>query len=98
LKKLYLGLSLIGLLGIGAIAVAVVLAIQPRQAKTRNPQIRLWGEDGRHPSLKGSYLAACVFYKLFYQKSPVGNSFTAGLSSSEAYFLQDIAASAVSVP
>jgi hypothetical protein len=69
-----------------------------RQALSRNPQIGLWGEDGRHPSLKGSYLAACVFYKLFYQKSPVGNPFTAGLSSSEAYLLQEIAASAVAVP
>jgi hypothetical protein len=64
-----------------------------RLAVSRNPKIGLWAEDGRHPSLRGSYLAACVFYKLFYKRSPVGNPFTAGLSPSDAYFLQDVASS-----
>jgi Domain of unknown function (DUF4886) len=77
-------------------AIVVPVGIAWRQALSRNPQIRLWGEDGRHPNLSGSYLAACVFYKLFYRKSPVGNPFTAGLSAREAYFLQDVAASAAS--
>jgi Domain of unknown function (DUF4886) len=79
-------------------ATVAPVGIAWRLALSRNPQLRLWGEDGRHPNLKGSYLSACVFYKLFYQKSPVNNPFTAGLSTREAYFLQDVAASAVSVP
>jgi hypothetical protein len=37
-------------------------------------------------------------YKLFYHKIPVGNSFSAELSASEAYFLQDVAASVASAP
>jgi hypothetical protein len=79
-------------------ATVAPVGIAWRQALSRNPQLRLWGEDGRHPNLQGSYLAACVFYKLFYHKSPVGNSFSAGLSASEAYFLQDVASSVASAP
>jgi len=34
----------------------------------------LYNLDGSHPSPLGSYLAACVFYAVFYQKSPLGLS------------------------
>lgn len=51
----------------------------------------LWAEDGSHPSLVGSYLAACVFYRQFYGRSPVGLEFTAGLPRRLARYLQETA-------
>jgi hypothetical protein len=57
-------------------------------ALSRRPQLELWASDGTHPSRAGSYLAACVFYRLLTRKSPVGNAYTAGLQPSLARFLQ----------
>jgi hypothetical protein len=53
--------------------------------------INLWSSDNSHPSLAGSYLAACVFYATILEKSPVGLSYTAGIQASQATFLQQIA-------
>lgn len=44
--------------------------------------------DIKHPSEAGTYLAACVFYASLYKRSPVGNSFTAGLDKNTAKALQ----------
>lgn len=63
-----------------------------RTAKTLNPSIDLWDTDGSHPSLKGSYLSACLFYKKLFNQSPAGLSYTAGLSPADALFLQNCAA------
>lgn len=51
----------------------------------------LFNPDEYHPALPGSYLAACVFYATFFQKSPVGLSFTAGLDETLATALQTVA-------
>lgn len=61
-----------------------------REALERRPHLSLWAADGTHPSPAGSYLAACVFYSVLTRKSPVGNSFTAGLQPSLARFLQRV--------
>ena len=61
------------------------------KAMQSRPNLDLWS-DGNHATMKGSYLAACVFYAIFYGKSPVGNSFTAGLDAADAKFLQETAA------
>jgi len=53
--------------------------------------INLWQGDNSHPTLEGSYLAACVFYVKIFNESPVGISYTAGLDTSVALFLQNIA-------
>lgn len=68
-------------------------AIAWKRAMTARPELTLWQPDGSHPSLAGSYLAACVLYKALYGASPSGLHFTAGLPESDAAFLQDIAAS-----
>jgi hypothetical protein len=47
--------------------------------------------DNSHPNLKGSYLAACVFYGVIFQKPSAGNSFTAGLAPDSALMLQQVA-------
>jgi hypothetical protein len=55
------------------------------------PQINLYDPDKRHPSLAGSYLAACAILASVYGKSPVGNSYVAGLDPKTARFLQEVA-------
>ena len=47
--------------------------------------------DGKHPSLHGTYLAACVFYAVLFDESPIGIVYTAGLSEVDAGYLQRIA-------
>ncbi len=63
-----------------------------RKAKQINPDIDLWENDNSHPSLKGSYLAACIFYAKIFGQSPAGLSYTAGLPAEDALFLQNAAA------
>ena len=64
-------------------------------ARSRDSTVDLWQSDEVHATLKGSYLAACVFYATFYRASPVGLSFTAGLLPQDALFLQQAADSTV---
>lgn len=53
--------------------------------------VELFATDGSHPSLAGSYLAACVFYASIFHKSPLGVNYTAGLDESTAAYLQGLA-------
>jgi hypothetical protein len=59
------------------------------------PYEQLWTGDNSHPTLLGSYLAAAVLYYTLSGNSPVGTSYTAGLSSEYAAYLVNIAASTV---
>jgi hypothetical protein len=65
-----------------------------QQVSRAHSDIALWDADGYHPAKAGSYLAACVFYKAFYERSPEGNAFRAGLSDADALRLQRAVASA----
>jgi hypothetical protein len=55
----------------------------------------MWQSDGSHPSVSGTYLAACVFYATIFQRSPVGLGYNDGLPSGEAHTLQTAAANTV---
>jgi hypothetical protein len=55
----------------------------------------LWQDDGSHPTEKGTYLAACVFYAAIFQESPKGLTYHSDLSDDEASTLQQIAAATV---
>ena len=59
------------------------------------PEIELWDPDGHHPSLAGSYLAACTAYAVLYQESPEHCSYIADLDKEHALKLQQIAAELV---
>jgi len=60
------------------------------------PLIELYSPDESHPSIHGSYLAACVFYATFYQKSPIGSTYLpVGITNSDALNLQTIASHTV---
>ena len=52
------------------------------------PDLELHHPDKIHPSLEGTYLAACVFYAALYGKSPAGLAYDAGLDNSLALELQ----------
>jgi hypothetical protein len=53
--------------------------------------IDLYVKDKRHPSLAGTYLAAAVTYASLFKKSPIDNSYTAGLDPEVAKYLQTVA-------
>lgn len=57
----------------------------------QRPELNLYVADKRHPSLAGTYLAACTVYASLFKKSPVGLNYTAGLDESTAKFLQAVA-------
>jgi len=54
-----------------------------------NPSFDLYDPDESHPSIFGSYLAACTFYAAMFHKSPLGCSFISSLSPADAVLLQD---------
>ena len=56
----------------------------------------LYAPDNYHPSLKGSYLAACVFYSVLFQKSPVGLDYNPFSTIEEKERYQEIAFNTVS--
>lgn len=65
------------------------------QTLRRAPEMPLWTEDGSHPSLYGSYLAACVLYAAIFRRSPQGLDYHSHLPAPKAAQLQAIAWSAV---
>lgn len=62
-----------------------------RRTIALNPNLELYQPDESHPSLEGSYLAACVFYEVLFQKSILSNTFISSVNSTTATFLQQVA-------
>ena len=56
-----------------------------------NTENVLHSSDNSHPNLMGSYLAACVFHSVFWNESPVGLAYFAGLDSDLASYFQQVA-------
>ena len=54
-----------------------------------HPEIDLYYTDLRHPSLAGSYLAACCFYAAIYGEKTVPLTYTAGLPDDAAATLRE---------
>jgi hypothetical protein len=54
----------------------------------KRPDVNLYVADKRHPTLAGTYLAACTVLATVYGISPVGNAYTAGLPPDVAAHLQ----------
>jgi hypothetical protein len=75
---------------LGATVVPAGLAWQRFLGKHDQPVLH--DKDQSHPTLAGSYLAACVFLAVLYEESPVGIAGEAdGLSEKEAALLQKVA-------
>jgi hypothetical protein len=61
------------------------------RALAKQPELNLYAADKRHPSLAGTYLAACTVFAALTGRSPVGNSYQAGIDAPTAQFLQMVA-------
>ena len=58
--------------------------------------LNLYSSDNSHPSIYGSYLAACTFYSSIFKKSAVGSAYWPNaIDSASAYILQQIGSSTV---
>jgi hypothetical protein len=86
-----------GYAGIAAQLAVGVAPIGPAWAAVvaRGGGGQLWQPDGVHPTVAGTYLAACVLYASLFRESPVGLGYLDGLPAAEASSLQTAAASVV---
>jgi hypothetical protein len=69
-------------------AKVVPAGIAFARSRAARPEIELYVADKRHPTLAGTYLAACTVLATVYGQSPVGNHYTAGLPADVAAHLQ----------
>lgn len=76
---------------IGALVIPVGLAFE--ESYRRHPELALHKSDGTHPTLIGTYLAACTVYAAVYGRSPVGNpyNYLGAIDSETARKLQQVA-------
>lgn len=72
-----------------ALVVPAGLAFAASVAK--RPDVSLIVADKRHPSLAGTYLAACTVMASVYKMNPAGNKYTGGLPADVAAHLQAVA-------
>jgi hypothetical protein len=57
--------------------------------RKNNSSIELYDMDESHPSLAGSYAAACCFYSLIFDEDPTNVSYNAGLNPSVAEVIRN---------
>lgn len=60
------------------------------RAGTFNPTINLYKSDNLHPSVEGSYLAACTIYATVFNKSPFGNLYLPGSDYDTEQLLKNV--------
>lgn len=72
-------------------ALVIPAGLAFAKAIARQPELNLYAPDKRHPSLAGTYLASCVVFAALTGRSPVGNSYLAGVDAPTAAFLQTVA-------
>lgn len=72
-------------------ALVVPAGLAFAESIAKRPDLNLYVADKRHPSLMGTYLAACTVLASVYKTNPKGLSYTAGLPAETAAFLQGVA-------
>ena len=72
-------------------ALVIPAGLAFARAIGKQPELNLYAPDKRHPSLAGTYLAACTVFAALTGGSPVGNSYLAGIDAPTAQFLQTVA-------
>ncbi len=62
-------------------------------AYRKRPNIKLHDEDGTHPGLLGTYLAACTVFASIYDMSPIGMQYDyfGSIDAPDKLFLQEVA-------
>lgn len=72
-------------------ALVIPAGLAFAKAIAKRADLELYEADKRHPSLAGTYLAACTVYATLYRKTPVGLTYTAGLNPEVVALLQSAA-------
>ncbi len=65
-------------------AIVSPVSVVWKYLRTNYPTMNLYDPDGSHPSILGSYVAACCFYTTILRKNPLLITFNASLSSADA--------------
>ena len=60
-----------------------------RYLRTNNPEIELYQPDDSHPSLAGSYAAACAFYTLIFHRSPQHITYQPEIETADAITIRE---------
>ena len=77
--------------------VVIPVGIGFKNAYEAKPNIKLHNIDGTHPSLLGTYLAACIVFGVLYGESPEGLEYNyyGKISDQDRIFIQKIAQSTI---
>lgn len=60
-----------------------------RYLRENHPSIELYISDESHPSVAGSYAAACTFYSVLFRKDPTLITYTANLPAAQAQTIRE---------
>lgn len=63
--------------------------------RDHHPEIELYASDGSHPSLAGSYAAACSFYSVLFRKNPRELAYNPGIAEEQAENIRNTASHVV---
>ena len=63
--------------------------------RDNQPNIELYSSDESHPSLEGTYAAACSFYSVLFRKNPTELSYNPGISEESAEIIRMAASKVV---
>jgi hypothetical protein len=72
-------------------ALVIPAGLAFARVRAKQPELSLYVPDKRHPTLAGTYLAACTVFAALTGRSPVGNSYLAGIDEPTARLLQTAA-------
>lgn len=61
-----------------------------RYIRANRPDLELYGGDGSHPSMAGSYAAACAFFTMIFHESPDRITYSADLDEAKARYIRDV--------
>ncbi len=83
-------------MGLNNHATVSPVGVAWKNLRDNYPTINLYQADQSHPSIYGTYLAACVFYSTIFHKQSLGASYVpSGISNTDAQIIQTIASNTV---
>ena len=77
--------------GHAADAIVAPVGLAFEKVRSGDKAITLINQDGKHPTLAGTYLAASVFYSVLFHQSPLELGYAAGLDADTARYLRNAA-------
>ena len=71
-------------------AIVSPVSVVWKYLRTNYPSMNLYDPDGSHPSILGSYVAACCFYTTILRKNPTQITFNSTLSTADANIIKTV--------